>query len=545
MEPDPAALTRRVKVALPTSVAPGQTITAKLADGTHFNFVAPPWAAAGLSVEIDIPAPPQPQPALPPPPVAPLPDAPPTAPPAASAFTMAMPSLQPNLAVPMAAPPIPLNHADVGGTNGPQPQTGDNSAAASASRRQPARAMRMPKRYATDDTPSATAAPTAASTAAAAKPRTPSSSLSSPPAALPPAVAATPPPPTETHLIHGDCVAGMLAALGASSVDLVIADPPYNIAVQGSEWDTVPNYLAWCRTWLLECVRVLRPGGSLFLYGSPAKLWICHLKLLAAELGMDFKQHISWVYKQGGDSRLRGMTQYSVRMEHLEWFVKPGGSHTFNVDEATEAYTEAEFAEALAKGCGRVTAESLQRGRPPRNWWDIPRENSRSKERQYGLHPSMKPLKICERLVLVHSNPGDTVVVPFGGSGSECVSTAALGRTLYAYETCDEYYQIILRRMHGHGLLPSGYPVPPPLVKGGARGGRGGRRRLADDGGARRRRRSGRGVARRRRRCRRGRRRARRSDDAAATADRRWCATPGTRPATWGCTSTARSGSPR
>ena len=183
---------------------------------------------------------------------------------------------------------------------------------------------------------------------------------------------------------------------------------------------------------------------------------------------MDFKQHISWVYKQGGDSRLRGMTQYSVRMEHLEWFVKPGGSHTFNVDEATEAYTEAEFAEALAKGCGRVTAESLQRGRPPRNWWDIPRENSRSKERQYGLHPSMKPLKICERLVLVHSNPGDTVVVPFGGSGSECVSTAALGRTLYAYETCDEYYQIILRRMHGHGLLPSGYPVPPPLVKGGA-----------------------------------------------------------------------------
>ena len=61
-------------------------------------------------------------------------------------------------------------------------------------------------------------------------------------------------------------------------------------------------------------------------------------------------------------------------MEHLEWFVKPGGVHTFNAEAAAEKYTEAEKVEALAKGIGRVTAESLDRGRPPKNWWDIPRE---------------------------------------------------------------------------------------------------------------------------------------------------------------------------
>jgi site-specific DNA-methyltransferase (adenine-specific) len=269
-------------------------------------------------------------------------------------------------------------------------------------------------------------------------------------------------PTQPVELKHGDCIDGM-AALPPSSIDLLIADPPYNIAVQGSAWDTVPDYMAWSRRWLAESARVLRPGGALFIYGSPAKLWICHLKLLAAELGLEFKQHISWVYKQGGDSRLKGMTAYSVRMEHLEWFVKPGAAHTFNADAAAEPYTEAEFAEALAKGVGRVTPESLSKGRPPRNWWEIPRENSRSKERAYGLHPSMKPLKICERLVEVHSRRGESVLIPFGGSGSECVAAAGADRKVIAFENDREYYQLILRRMHGHGLLPAHIPPPLPL----------------------------------------------------------------------------------
>ena len=316
------------------------------------------------------------------------------------------------------------------------------------------------------------------------------------PTVLPPPPPPRPAPPATrglsapVDLVHGDCVAGM-SKLPSGSVDLVIADPPYNIGVQGSAWDTVPNYLSWCTQWLREAVRVLRPGGALFIYGSPAKLWICHLKLLAAELGLDFKQHISWVYKQGGmprtehhcraclrrahaahvclsamrpgDSRLKGMSAYSVRMEHLEWFVQPGATHTFNAEAAAEPYTEAEAVEALAKGIGRVTPEALARGRPPRNWWEIPRENSRSKERAYGVHPSMKPLKISERLVEVHSHRGNTVLIPFGGSGSECVAAAAAGRRVIAFETDAEYYQLILRRMHGHGLLPAHIPPPPPL----------------------------------------------------------------------------------
>ena len=261
------------------------------------------------------------------------------------------------------------------------------------------------------------------------------------------------PPPAEHGgcRVRGDCVAGM-RALATGSIDLVIADPPYNIAVRARRGTR-------CRSTSTGRGRGSRGGARapprrvIFIYGSPAKLWIARLKLIAAdECGLEFKQHLSWVYKQGGDAP-QGWWR-TVRMEHIEWFVKPGAAHTFNPAAAAEPYTEDERREALAKGVGRVTAESLDQGRPPRNWFDLPRENSRSKERQYGSHPSMKPLKLCERLLLVHSNPGDAVVIPFGGSGSEAVAAALASRRVVAYELDPNYYTIILRRLVGWALFP-------------------------------------------------------------------------------------------
>ena len=66
----------------------------------------------------------------------------------------------------------------------------------------------------------------------------------------------------------------------------------------------------------------------------------------------------------------------------------------------------------------------------------------------------MKPLKLCERLLLVHSNPGDAVVIPFGGSGSEAVAAALASRRVVAYELDPNYYTIILRRLVGWALFP-------------------------------------------------------------------------------------------
>lgn len=147
------------------------------------------------------------------------------------------------------------------------------------------------------------------------------------------------------------------------------------------------------------------------------------------------------------------MRQYAVRHEDLLWFEKPGGVRTFHAGESATPYTDTERRVALAKAPGRVTEDSLDRGRPATTFIDIPRENSRSRERSYGRHPSMKPLLLCDRHVRVHSRPGDLVLIPFGGSGSEFISSMKLGRRAIAFEREPSYVEMIIRRLRGHQLV--------------------------------------------------------------------------------------------
>jgi DNA modification methylase len=149
------------------------------------------------------------------------------------------------------------------------------------------------------------------------------------------------------------------------------------------------------------------------------------------------------------------MKAYAVRSEVVEWWVKKPGVPTFNPALAAERYSEADKRAAMAKGIGRVSEASLDRGRPPRTWCDIPRENSRSKERQYGKHPSMKPLMLAERLIGVHSNAADRVVVPFAGSGTEVLMAAKLGREVVGFETETEYFDLMRARFAGHNVTVS------------------------------------------------------------------------------------------
>ena len=85
-----------------------------------------------------------------------------------------------------------------------------------------------------------------------------------------------------------------------ASVDLVLADPPYDIGVGGVKWDKVDDYMKFARAWLSQCVRALRPAGALLLYGSPCRTWMARMTLLLVdELGMRLVQDMPWVYTQG------------------------------------------------------------------------------------------------------------------------------------------------------------------------------------------------------------------------------------------------------
>jgi len=239
-----------------------------------------------------------------------------------------------------------------------------------------------------------------------------------------------------------------------ASCALVIADPPYEGVVQ-AEWDRIKDYMGFSRKWIAEAVRILRPGGALLVYGSPERNWISRLSvMLEDEFGdaVCLVQHLSWVYNQGGGARVTTQKKYAVQHELLLWVEKKGGPRTYNAADGVEHYREEERAVALAKGKGRVSDESLDRGRPARSFLDFARENSRSRERSYGTHPSFKPLALCEHLVKLHSSAGDRVFVPFAGSGSEMLAAAALGRHVHGSEVNSSYVELANRRFDGHGL---------------------------------------------------------------------------------------------
>src|SRR4051812_15325123 len=95
-------------------------------------------------------------------------------------------------------------------------------------------------------------------------------------------------------LYEADCME-VLPTLAAESVDTVFADPPFNLnknyGTRRSDRRPDEEYLSWCREWLAECVRVLKPGGSLFLYNLPK--WNVPLGAHLGELGLEFRHWIA------------------------------------------------------------------------------------------------------------------------------------------------------------------------------------------------------------------------------------------------------------
>jgi site-specific DNA-methyltransferase (adenine-specific) len=216
------------------------------------------------------------------------------------------------------------------------------------------------------------------------------------------------------------------------SFDLVIADPPY-FKVKGDFdfiWKTHKEYLDFCREWLLECKRVLKPNGSLILWGSVGEKQITFARLAIMIEDENIFYRRNWI-TQGNKRGIGAKTNYMSAREDFLFLVKDQKNFTFNIPYKEEASTR--------KDLGK-------NGKPRKNkfkrvsnvWSDITEASQSSLER--SNHPTIKAIKLCDRLIQAHSNEGDKILIPFGGSGSEFISAINNNRSAVATELDPKYF---------------------------------------------------------------------------------------------------------
>ncbi|MCR5678758.1 MAG: site-specific DNA-methyltransferase [Prevotella sp.] len=231
------------------------------------------------------------------------------------------------------------------------------------------------------------------------------------------------------QIIQGDCIEE-LKSIKDSSIDLVVADPPYNVGKDygnGSDKQQFEDYLSFSRKWLRECHRVLKPQGTIYVFIGFR--YISYLyQILEKDLNMNFVNWISWHYTQGV-GKTKG---FSPRHDDILMFSKTE-KYTFNLDSVR---IPQKFYRKI----------NNMRGANPGDVWEVSHIHYCQKNRQ--PHPTQKPEALIERMVLASSNENDTVLDPFSGSGTTLRVCQQLNRNAIGIELNGEYIEGIKERLN-------------------------------------------------------------------------------------------------
>jgi site-specific DNA-methyltransferase (adenine-specific) len=235
-----------------------------------------------------------------------------------------------------------------------------------------------------------------------------------------------------------------LATLPAASVDLVFADPPYNLGRE--RWDVLgseADYLAWSRRWIVEAARILRPSGSLYICGFSEVL--ADVKGVAAPHFAGCRWLV-WYYRNKANlGRDWGRSHESIL--HLR---RP--DFTLDVDAArvpynahTLRYPAHPQADSSRYGGKPYVWQPNPLGAKPRDVLEVPTLTNGMREKT--THPTQKPLELVRRLVAAATRPGELVVDPFGGSGTTYIACEALGRRWLGCEVDADFQRVIIDRL--------------------------------------------------------------------------------------------------
>lgn len=250
---------------------------------------------------------------------------------------------------------------------------------------------------------------------------------------------------------HEDCLEAM-RSLPDNSADIAIADPPYNLSKGGNwswdnsvklagfggnwskamaDWDDLPlnEYFSFTIAWLSQLQRVVRPTGSIWVHGTYHNIGIINFALQV--LSIEIINEVVW-YKRNSFPNLSGR-RLTASHETILW------AHTGKRREYFFDYNVAKRMQCPEDGLKTA-------GKQMRTVWDIP-NNKDKVELAFGKHPTQKPLRLLKRMLRLSAKPGQTLLVPFAGSGSECVAARDLGIRFLGFETDREFIALCERRL--------------------------------------------------------------------------------------------------
>lgn len=282
-------------------------------------------------------------------------------------------------------------------------------------------------------------------------------------------------------IILGDAIQE-LRKLPSASCDVIVIDPPYNIGKDfGNNIDKreLGEYVRWCKSWVDESVRILKPAGTMFIYGFSEIL--AHLSV---EIPIN-KRWLIWHYTNKNVASLN-FWQRSHESIICAWKDKP----IFNRDEVREPYTEGFLngaAGKIRKGTlGRFSKNGVEtiykaheNGALPRDvikiaalaggagmierWFlcktcdDVfePRQLQKHEKHEIMKHPTQKPLELSRKLIQSAMPQKDGVVlVPFVGTGSECVAAKELDQSYVGFEINPDYIRIAEKYLNSTRFIP-------------------------------------------------------------------------------------------
>jgi site-specific DNA-methyltransferase (adenine-specific) len=247
---------------------------------------------------------------------------------------------------------------------------------------------------------------------------------------------------TKNKIHKGDALK-LIKEIDSESIDLIIADPPYGIEKDfgvKEKWGLNKHneWLSWMKEWLTEGKRVLKPGGSYFVYGIHHN--IGYVQTFLYELGLIYGRQFIWHYKNNWS----GYTKVPPgNYEPLLWFYK---GKEFTYHPIREPYESSERLKYKITKNGKVWKPNPN-GKLTGDVWYIPVLAGKRFEYERVNHPTQKPLAICDRIINHFSNPGDLILVPFAGSGSECVSAKLNKRYFIGFELNQQYVNLARGRI--------------------------------------------------------------------------------------------------